>query len=123
LLRICTSLFLAGQFLALFASGAIGHGGALILALGGATLCMPVLNAMTSRRGGVDDRGRLLGAASAAAGVGRVAGPIIAGGLLTFGRLHARLGAALADGGRLLVVGLQPLGNGANRRCSRRLRS
>jgi MFS family permease len=85
LLRVCTSLFLAGQCLALFASGAIAMVASLILALGGATLCMPILNAMTSRRGSVDERGRLLGAASAAAGLGRIAGPIIAGGLLTFG--------------------------------------
>jgi len=85
LLRVCTSLFLAGQLLAVFASGALSMVTSLILALGGATLCMPILNAMTSRRGGVDERGRLLGAASAAAGVGRIAGPIIAGGLLTFG--------------------------------------
>jgi MFS family permease len=85
LLRVCTSLFLVGQLLALFASGAAGMVTSLILALGGATLCMPILNAMTSRRGGVDERGRLLGAASAAAGLGRIAGPIVAGGLLSFG--------------------------------------
>jgi len=85
LLRICTSLFLAGLFLTLFATGATAMVASLILALGGATLCMPVLNAMTSRRGGVDDRGRLLGAASAAAGAGRVVGPIIAGALLSAG--------------------------------------
>ena len=85
LLRVCISLFLAGQLLAMFASGAPAMVGALILALGGATLCMPVLNAMTSRRGEVDDRGRLLGAAATAAGVGRVTGPILAGALLTVG--------------------------------------
>jgi MFS family permease len=85
ILRACTSLFLAGQFLALFASGEVAMVGSLVLALGGATLCMPVLNAMTSRRGGADDRGRLLGAASAAAGLGRVTGPIVAGALLTWG--------------------------------------
>jgi MFS family permease len=85
LLRICISVFLAGQTLALFATGAIGMVGALILALGGATLCMPVLNSMTSRRGTVADRGRLLGASSAAASFGRVTGPLLAGGLLTFG--------------------------------------
>ncbi|MEE4277174.1 MAG: MFS transporter [Halieaceae bacterium] len=85
LLRVCTSLFLAGLSLALFARGEVAMVASLILALGGATLCMPVLNAMTSRRGAVDDRGRLLGAASAAAGIGRVAGPIVAGALLTWG--------------------------------------
>jgi DHA1 family tetracycline resistance protein-like MFS transporter len=85
LLRICISLFLAGQMLAMFASGAITMVSALILALGGATMCMPVLNAMTSRRGSVLQRGRLLGASSAAAGVGRIVGPLGAGALLTLG--------------------------------------
>ena len=98
ILRVCTSLFLTGQFLAMFASSAAAMVGSLILALGGATLCMPILNAMTSRRGGVSDRGRLLGAASAAAGVGRVVGPILAGALLTFG------GFRLAWGLPLLMV-------------------
>lgn len=85
ILRVCTSLFLAGQVLALFATGAASMVSALVLALGGATLCMPILNAMTSRRGAVEDRGRLLGIASAAAGLGRIAGPIFAGGLLSLG--------------------------------------
>lgn len=96
LLRICTSLFLAGLFLTLFASGAPAMVASLVLALGGATLCMPVLNAMTSRRGGIDDRGRLLGAASAAAGAGRVAGPIIAGGLLSTGSFTLAWGLPFA---------------------------
>jgi predicted MFS family arabinose efflux permease len=96
LLRICTSLFLAGLFLTLFASGAIAMVASLILALGGATLCMPILNAMTSRRGGVDDRGRLLGAASAAAGAGRVVGPIVAGALLSAGSFPLAWGLPFA---------------------------
>jgi MFS family permease len=99
ILRVCTSLFLAGMFLAVFASGAVSMVGALILALGGATLCMPILNAMTSRRGAAEDRGRLLGVASAAAGVGRIVGPILAGALLTLG------GFRLAWSLPLLMVG------------------
>ncbi|MEM9315403.1 MAG: MFS transporter [Pseudomonadota bacterium] len=98
ILRVCTSLFLAGVFLATFASGAFAMVGSLILALGGATLCMPILNAMTSRRGAIGDRGRLLGAASAAAGLGRVFGPILTGALLTLG------GFRLAWGLPLLMV-------------------
>lgn len=85
LLKICISLFLAGQALAVFAGGAWSMVSALILALGGATLCMPVLNAMVSRRAKPEDLGRLMGAASAAAGVGRMAGPLLAGVLLTTG--------------------------------------
>jgi MFS family permease len=83
LLRVCITLFLAGLALTLFVAGPVGMVGALVVALTGATLCMPVLNAMASRRGGPDERGRLLGAASTAAGIGRVSGPLIAGGLLT----------------------------------------
>ena len=85
LLRACIGLFLAGQVLALFAASAWAMVTALLLALGGATLCMPVLNAITSRRGHSEDRGRLLGAASAATSLGRVAGPLLAGVLLVCG--------------------------------------
>jgi DHA1 family tetracycline resistance protein-like MFS transporter len=85
LLRACISLFLAGLCVAMFASGPVSMVIALVLALTGATLCMPVLNAFTSRRGGSEERGRLLGAASAASGIGRVTGPLLAGGLLTVG--------------------------------------
>lgn len=85
LLRACITLFLSGVVVALFAQGPVSMIASLVLALSGATLCMPVLNAVTSRRGSSDERGRLLGAASAAAGVGRVTGPLLAGGLLTLG--------------------------------------
>lgn len=85
ILRVCTVLFLAGMVLAMLSSGATTMVSALVLALGGATLCMPILNAMTSRRGAVEERGRLLGLASAAAGAGRIVGPIVAGALLSLG--------------------------------------
>lgn len=88
LLKICISVFLAGQTLALFASGAGSMVSALVLALGGATLCMPVLNSMTSRRASSDEVGRLMGAASAAAGIGRITGPLLAGALLTLGNFQ-----------------------------------
>jgi MFS family permease len=89
LLRFCITLFLAGLALTLFASGPVAMVGSLVFALTGATLCMPILNAMTSRRGSSDERGRLLGAASAAAGVGRITAPLLAGALLTFGGFRA----------------------------------
>ncbi len=100
LLRVCISLFLAGQLLAVFAMGAVSMVAALLLALGGATLCMPILNAITSRRGGSEDRGRLLGAASAAAGIGRVLGPLLAGALLTIGDFRLAWGLPL-----VMVIG------------------
>ncbi len=85
LLKLCISVFLAGELLAIFAQSASAMVAALVLALAGATLCMPVLNAMTSRVGAQNDRGRLLGAASASAGIGRVLGPLLAGALLAAG--------------------------------------
>ena len=96
LLRVCIGLFLAGQVLALFAASAWAMVTALLLALGGATVCMPILNAMSSRRGRGEDRGRLLGVASAAASLGRVAGPLLAGALLTFGGFRVAWALPLA---------------------------
>jgi DHA1 family tetracycline resistance protein-like MFS transporter len=83
LLRICISVLLAGLLAAQFAAGPLFVVATLLLSMGGATLCMPVLNAMTSRRAVAEERGRLLGAASSAAAVGRIAGPLLAGGLLS----------------------------------------
>ena len=96
LLRVCIGLFLAGQVLALFAASAWAMVTALLLALGGATVCMPILNAMSSRRGRGEDRGRLLGVASAAASLGRVAGPLLAGALLTLGGFRVAWALPLA---------------------------
>lgn len=84
-LRIGISLFLIGETLALLADSAASMVMSLILALAGATVCLPILNAMVSRRGEIHERGRLLGAASAAGGIGRVAGPVLAGALLSLG--------------------------------------
>ena len=83
LLRVSVSLFLFGQVLAVFARGPVSMVTALVLGLGGATLCTPVLNAMVSRSVSADERGRVLGASSTAAGVGRVSGPLMAGALLS----------------------------------------
>lgn len=83
LLRLCISLFLAGVALALLAEGRVAMVASLIVAMSGSTLCMPLLNTMTSQHAAADERGRLLGAASTAAALGRVAGPLLAGALLT----------------------------------------
>ncbi len=95
LLRVCISLLLLGQVLAQFASGAATMVTALLLALSGATLCMPVLGAMTSRVGSTEDRGRLMGAASASAGIGRILGPLLTGALLGVGGFSLALALPL----------------------------
>jgi DHA1 family tetracycline resistance protein-like MFS transporter len=125
LLRICISLFLAGLLAAQFAAGPLSMVVAtLLLAMGGATLCMPVLNAMTSRRGRGEERGRLLGAASSAAAVGRIAGPLLAGGLLSVAGFAAAWAAATADWCSLSTgAGVLASWQRPRRRARRRLRS
>jgi MFS family permease len=85
LLRLCISLFLGGLLLAVLAEGQFAMVTSLIISMTGSTLCMPLLNTMASHRAAPDERGRLLGAASAAAALGRVLGPLLAGGLLSLG--------------------------------------
>lgn len=117
LLRVCIGLFLVGQVLALFAASAWAMVAALLLALGGATVCMPLLNAMSSRRGRGEERGRLLGVASAAASLGRVAGPLLAGALLTFGGFRVAWALPLA---MVAAYWLWALGAGAARSAAAR---
>jgi len=85
LLRICVSVFLLGSLIAVFAEGAVVMVGSMFALFTGATLCMPVLNSFTSHRSPPQLRGRMMGAASAAAAWGRVLGPLFAGVLLTLG--------------------------------------
>jgi MFS family permease len=85
LLRICVSLFFLGLVIAVFAAGPVAMTGSALIALSGATLCMPVLNSFVSQRGGGMQVGRLMGVGAAAASWGRVAGPLLAGVLLTWG--------------------------------------
>lgn len=85
LLRICVTGFLLGSAMAVFADGAVGMVGSMFVLFTGATLCMPVLNSFTSQRSAPQLRGRMMGAASAAAAWGRVLGPLFAGMLLTVG--------------------------------------
>jgi MFS family permease len=85
LLRLCVSAFLIGMLFAVFATGAVSMVGSVLIALTGATLCMPVLNSFVSQRTAPQLRGRMMGAASSAAAWGRVLGPLLAGLLLTVG--------------------------------------
>lgn len=85
LLRVCVSTFFIGMLMAVFAGGAVSMVGSVLVALTGATLCFPVLNSFASQRSAPRLRGRMMGAASAAAAWGRVLGPLLAGLLLTVG--------------------------------------
>ena len=52
---------------------------AAFTAMTGATLCMPLLNAITSHRTPIALRGRMLGTTHSSAAWGRVVGPLVAG--------------------------------------------
>ncbi|QYJ78825.1 MFS transporter [Shewanella acanthi] len=53
------------------------------LCISGASSCSPVMNSILSKRTPLEYRGRMLGNASALGAWGRVAGPLLAGSLLT----------------------------------------
>ncbi|GAB5413817.1 MAG: tetracycline resistance MFS efflux pump [Congregibacter sp.] len=85
LLRLCVTSFLLGLLLAVFAEGATAMVGSCLIALSGATLCMPVLNSFASQRSSAADLGRIMGVAGAAASWGRVLGPLLGGLALSIG--------------------------------------
>jgi len=63
------------------------------IAMSGSTLCMPLLNTITSHRTPADLRGQMLGTTASAASWGRVVGPLSAGANLSlFGYTGAWLG-------------------------------
>ena len=78
-LRTVVSMFFGGLVIAVFAEGAVQMLAAAFTAMTGATLCMPLLNAITSHRTPVALRGRMLGTTHSAAAWGRVVGPLLAG--------------------------------------------
>ncbi|MEQ9463760.1 MAG: MFS transporter [Haliea sp.] len=93
LLRICISCLMLGLCLAVFAGSMPWMLAAIYLAMSGATLCMPLLNTITSQRTAQHLRGQMLGTTSSAASWGRVIGPLLAGANLTlFGYAGAWLG-------------------------------
>ena len=79
LLRFGVTFLFLGLLLAFFAQTMELMVGAIIIAMSGATLCMPILNSITSHRTPAEFRGRILGTTSAAASWGRVLGPLLAG--------------------------------------------
>jgi MFS family permease len=93
LLRLSIAAFMAGLCLAVLAGGMPLMLAAVYLAMSGSTLCMPLLNTITSHRTPPDLRGQMLGTTASAASWGRVVGPLLAGGnLAVFGYTGAWLG-------------------------------
>ena len=82
LLRLGVTKFFCGMLLASLAREPFFMVGAVLIALTGATLCMPLLNTITSYRTPSKFRGRILGATSSAAAWGRVVGPMLASAVL-----------------------------------------
>lgn len=79
LLSLSVAAFLAGLLSASTAESMLHMVGSVFLAMTGATLCMPVLNAIVTHRTPRAYRGRMMGTTSAASSWGRVLGPVMAG--------------------------------------------
>ena len=93
LLRLSVAAFMAGLCLAVVAAGMPLMLAAVYIAMSGSTLCMPLLNTITSHRTPADLRGQMLGTTASAASWGRVFGPLLAGANLSlFGYTGAWLG-------------------------------
>jgi len=96
LLRIAVCGLVVGLAIGVFANTMLVMVGSIFIAMTGATLCMPLLNAIITHRSPGMIRGRMLGVSSAAASWGRVAGPLLAGfNLALFGYHGAWLGSLL----------------------------
>ncbi|MEH6583249.1 MAG: MFS transporter [Halioglobus sp.] len=96
LLRVGITVFLLGLLTAVFASGMPAMVASLFLAMSGGTLCMPILNSITTLRTPEELRGRMMGTTGAASSWGRVAGPLLAGATLAqFGYSAAWLAVVL----------------------------
>ncbi|MBP6701607.1 MAG: MFS transporter [Halioglobus sp.] len=98
LLRISVTALVVGLGMGVFADSMLLMVASIFVAMTGATLCMPLLNAIVSHRAPVLIRGRMLGVAGAASSWGRVAGPALGGFNLTlFGYHGAWLGCLLVS--------------------------
>lgn len=98
LLRVAVTALVLGLLMGVFADSMLFMVGSIFVAMTGATLCMPLLNAIVSHRSPVAIRGRMLGTSGAAASWGRVAGPMLAGAnLALFGYHGAWLGSLLVS--------------------------
>ncbi len=98
LLRIAVTALVAGLGMGVYADTMILKVSSIFVAMTGATLCMPLLNAILSHRAPLVIRGQMLGIAGAAASWGRVAGPLLAGfNLALFGYPGAWFGSLLVS--------------------------
>jgi MFS family permease len=96
LLRTGICAFFLGALTAVFADTMPFMVGAMFLAMSGATLCMPILNSITTKRTPLQLRGRMMGTTGAASSWGRVVGPLLAGvNLAVFGYEAAWLGCVV----------------------------
>ncbi len=82
LLRLGIMTFFLGLLMASLATEPVFMVASILMALTGATLCMPLLNTITSFRTPPKFRGRILGTTSSAAAWGRVVGPMLASAVL-----------------------------------------
>ena len=68
----------------------------ILLAFSGSTVCLPLLNAISSEIVEANYRGRMMGMTASASSIGRIVGPLFAAGLLSSqGFSIAWLGSAL----------------------------
>jgi MFS family permease len=96
LLRIGIAAFLCGLLIAVFAQSMPVIVGSMFLAMSGATLCMPVLNSITTHRTPLSLRGLMMGTTGAASSWGRVFGPLLASAnLALFGYSAAWMGCVV----------------------------
>lgn len=97
LLRRGALLFGTSLLLAAWVDGAWIMTIVMLFAYGGATVCLPMLNTLSTSVVGAEQRGQMMGATTASGAVGRVIGPLVTGALLTYsGYAWAWLGLALA---------------------------
>ena len=97
-LRLTTGCLVVGLALAIYARDMPAMVMATFIIMTAATLCMPLLNAITTHRAPAVSRGRMMGTTSAASSWGRVVGPLLAGAGL------ANAGFSVAWGGTLCLA-------------------
>lgn len=84
-LRTGAVIFAVSLLLVPFTEGTYPRAIAVFMVFTGATCVLPVLNTIASFAVDADSRGRMMGFTAFAASIGRVAGPLISGGLLLWG--------------------------------------
>lgn len=78
------SIMCVGFIIAIFAQTQLFILTAFFLTVTGSTVCLPILNSITSQKTPIRFRGRMLGTTSSMSAWGRVIGPIIGGAILQY---------------------------------------